>query len=116
MLLARAFDPVLIITISERKLPDNLIETVGCIAIRVAAAKPDHLSGPEFVNHQLGLSRGRMQDRNPVVTAGVAPPMMVNESVAAVLGRRRRDRGGPVAGGAVTSGGMIAGRRQGAML
>ena len=51
-----------------------------------------------------------MQGCSPLVTAGVALPMMVNESVAAIFGRHWRDRGWPIAGGAVAAAGMILGR------
>jgi hypothetical protein len=41
MLLAHAFDSILVITVSVGKLLEDLVEAIGGIAVWIATAKPD---------------------------------------------------------------------------
>jgi hypothetical protein len=48
-----------------------------------------------------------VEHRDPLVTAGAAHPVTVDEAFAAILRRERADRGVSPAGGATTVAGMV---------
>jgi hypothetical protein len=92
MLLAFAFDSVLIIAFAVRELPNHFVEAAGCVLIKIAAAQTDSLPATKFMDHMKLRSRAHPVRGDPFATAGGAQPLMVNELVAAMGGSRRRNR------------------------
>jgi hypothetical protein len=86
MLLAFAFDAVLIIAFAVRELPNHFIEAAGCVLIKIAAAQADSLPATKFMDHMKLRSRAHLAHGHPIVAAGGAQPLMVNE----LLGRDGR--------------------------
>jgi hypothetical protein len=92
MLLAFAFDAVLIIAFAVRELPNHFVEAAGCVLIKIAAAQTDSLPATEFMDHMKLRSRAHPAHDHPIVAAGGAQPMMVEELLTAMGGSRRRNR------------------------
>ena len=107
MLLARALDLVSIIAITAGKLPSDLVEAIRRMATRDIRRQNQHPVPYGIYEPSSWASHRHMQHCGPFVTAHTAQPVMMNDSLAAILGRSGCGRRWTIAARTATGAGII---------
>jgi hypothetical protein len=105
--ITRASYAILIVAFPIGKLPNHFVQAADRVAIRITAVKSDALPGMKLMNYDGSPSGGYMQHSDPIMAARAAQPMMMNDSLAAIIEHRRRDRRWSVANWTASAAGMV---------